>query len=514
MRGGARGQSGQGGGAGGGGMGGKVSFTADHLRAGIINLDTNNGELSLNVAVLEIGAQGTTLNGNNSLASGAAVSVDTLLLTNDQAFILSDCLPGEIAVNTFRMDGDTLHIDGSGHPFIDSLLFNNFVLAGTQANTINTIGDYTLNRVISGTGGLTKAGGGTLTLSDANTYSGGTDFGAGQLHAAHNSALGSGPLTFNGGDTLLVDGGLTLNNDIVLAQEGKVEISAGNAMLTGAVSGSAGLTKLGAGRLILVGANTYTGITTVRAGTLALNSPGDISPFLTIYDGAEFDTSGGAVPVLSQLDIRGANAVYSGDLNARNASLNFYLPAGTAAGGTMLAVSGTADITGSTVNVGIDGAGTPLQAGNSVTLIDAASLAGAPRNAVADGQGMQGVTMLYDFDIVADSANDRLLAVFSSPGPSVNLQSKALSEGFISGAVLVNQGADILAGQGMSNAVAGAKSGPAREDSLLNGFGAVSGGRVRYNTGSHVDVSGFSLITGLSAGGDTAAGRSDFGRFL
>ena len=41
--------------------------------------------------------------------------------------------------------------------------------------------------------------------------------------------------------------------------------------LTGAIGGSAGLTKSGAGRLTLAAANSYAGVTTVEGGTLAVN---------------------------------------------------------------------------------------------------------------------------------------------------------------------------------------------------------------------------------------------------
>ncbi|MDR2573399.1 MAG: autotransporter outer membrane beta-barrel domain-containing protein [Desulfovibrio sp.] len=48
----------------------------------------------------------------------------------------------------------------------------------------------------------------------------------------------------------------------------------------------------------------------------------------------------------------------------------------------------------------------------------------------------------------------------------------------------------------------------------LGAFGALSGGRSRYDTGSHVDISGVSLLTGLSFGADLTPGRLTLGAFF
>jgi hypothetical protein len=66
-------------------------------------------------------------------------------------------------------------------------------------------------------------------------------------------------------------------------------------------------------------------------------------------------------------------------------------------------------------------------------------------------------------------------------GASVNPQTKALSEGFLSGPILINMGADTLAGEGIASAVSAAKVGLAREGFGLTGFGAMGGGNLRYN---------------------------------
>lgn len=202
--------------------------------------------------------------------------------------------------------------------------------------------------------------------------------------------------------------------------------------------------------------------------------------------------------------------------------LNFYLPSTLSVGDTVLTVAGTADLTGSsgrssTVNVGINGSASPLKAGDTITLINAGTLVtNSGLKSTASGTGMQGVTLLYNFDITKDS--NKLLATVStrsgSSGPTVNEQTKALSEGFVSGMGLVTQGADVAAGQGMNSAVSAARAGSAAGGSAPAGFGALSGGSVRYNTGSHVDMHSVSLLAGLAWGANTSLGRLTFGPFF
>ncbi|MFV0348934.1 MAG: autotransporter domain-containing protein [Halodesulfovibrio sp.] len=199
--------------------------------------------------------------------------------------------------------------------------------------------------------------------------------------------------------------------------------------------------------------------------------------------------------------------------------LNFYLPSSLSAGDTVLTVTGTADLTGSSgrssvVNVGIDGSSSPLQGGDTITLIDAGTLiTNSGLNSSASGSGMQGVTLIYNFDITTE--NNKLLATVSADAePTVNEQTKALSEGFVSGMGMVTQGADVAAGQGMDSAVSAAKGGSAAGGGAMAGFGAVSGGSMRYNTGSHVDMHSASLMAGLAWGANVPLGRVTFGPFF
>lgn len=146
-------------------------------------------------------------------------------------------------------------------------------------------------------GGLTKAGTGALVLSGNNTYAGLTTVNAGVLDVQSSTALGStaGRTIVAAGATLEIEGtGLTLNEkltlgnatagatlinlngantwagNIVLPFSATVKVAAAKQLtLTGIISGTGGLTKTGGGTLLVNGnSNTFTGLTTVSAGTL------------------------------------------------------------------------------------------------------------------------------------------------------------------------------------------------------------------------------------------------------
>lgn len=104
---------------------------------------------------------------------------------------------------------------------------------------------------ISGTIDLIKNGGGTLVLTGKNSYTGGTTIDEGTLQ------LG------NGGNTGAITGNVLDNGLLVFNRSDDVTFS-------GLVNGSGALKQAGSGTLILTGANTYTGGTTVGSGILEI----------------------------------------------------------------------------------------------------------------------------------------------------------------------------------------------------------------------------------------------------
>jgi autotransporter-associated beta strand protein len=452
---------------------------------------TYAGTMSGTGALTKQGYGALTLAGTNTYSGGTTVSQGRIIAGSDAAF----------GTGAVTMDGGTT-LGFSG----DRSLANDFTL-NSLATFDASSGNGALSGDISGAGSLTKTGAGTLTLAGANTYSGRTAVLGGTLSIGSDANIGSGANMLDGG-TLQLTGNSYSKAWTLGAGSNAIDDNGGSVAFGGALSGSGGFTKTGAGTLTLAGANTYSGTTTVQAGTLALSGSGTISDKLALYNGTTFDTGGNAVS-LSQLDVHGS-AAYTGDLNMAGKTMNFYVPSAMGNGGSMLSVSGIADISAATANVGIEGSSSPLKAGDNITLIDAATLIGATANSRSRGEGMQGVTLKYEFDISIQG--NRLQATVS--GARVNEQTKALSEGFLSGLSLVNLGADLVAGPGMADAVRAARRAGIETGHGLDVFGTLSGGKVRYNSGSHVDMSSLSLLAGLSFGANLTPGWLTLGAFF
>ncbi len=108
---------------------------------------------------------------------------------------------------------------------------------------------------LSGSINLIKGGAGTLTLTGTSTYSGGTTINLGSLQIG------------NGGTTGSITGNVTNNALLVFNRSDDMTFD-------GVVSGSGALQQAGSGRLILTGANSYTGGTTINGGTLQIGNGG------------------------------------------------------------------------------------------------------------------------------------------------------------------------------------------------------------------------------------------------
>jgi autotransporter-associated beta strand protein len=341
---------------------------------------TFGGAISGTGAFQQNGPGTTILTAANTYSGPTAIGAGTL-----QAGAVNAFAPA----SAFTVaSGATLNLAGFNQT-IGSLAGAGNVMLG--AATLTTGGDNTsttYSGVISGTGGLVKTGAGTLTLSGPNSYSGGTTLAGGTLRLENNSALGTGALTTTGS---VVDyaSGATIGNPIVInSNTTQLQVTTGSATQAGAISelnGPRPLEKIGAGTLIFTAANTYSGPTTISAGTLQLGNGGtsgsilgnvvnngifainrsDAFTFSNVISGTgAFQQNGtGATTLTATNTYTGPTAVNAGALIVNGSIAN---SAVTVNAGALLAGTGTVGAT--TINAGgmfLPGSGAP---GSSMTV--------------------------------------------------------------------------------------------------------------------------------------------------
>ena len=132
------------------------------------------------------------------------------------------------------------------------------------AISFNNSTDFTLTNSISGTGSLVLTGAGTITLSGDNSFTGGVNLNSASVMLGSATALGTGPLTSNGG-TLSVTPGITLS---ALTVVGPVTL---------------------ASDLLTSGAQSYTGAVTLSAGSAV---GGVVTPMQIGSDNADIAFNG------------------------------------------------------------------------------------------------------------------------------------------------------------------------------------------------------------------------------
>ncbi|EBG7120433.1 autotransporter outer membrane beta-barrel domain-containing protein [Salmonella enterica] len=266
------------------------------------------------------------------------------------------------AENTYT--GGTTISDGT-------LVANNVEALGTGNVTdnatleLNTGGDF--DNAISGSGQVVKSGDETLTLSGANSYTGGTTISGGTLVASNVEALGTGDITDNA--TLELNAGGTFDN---------------------VISGSGQVVKSGDDALTLSGANSYTGGTTISGGTLVANNvealgTGDVTNNATL----ELNTGGDFTNAISG----SGQVVKSGDKTLTLSGANSYSGATTISGGTLIATHVNALGTGAIDNR----ASLLLDASGQFTVTDLTTESGG-NTEIGAGSTLQATTLTQKSD--------------------------------------------------------------------------------------------------------------------
>jgi len=113
----------------------------------------------------------------------------------------------------FNWNGGILRATGNETNFLRNLASSDIVIGSAGAYFDTNTYNIGINTILNGSGGLSKLGLGTLTLTAANTYSGATEINAGTLRIANTGSL-AGAVNVNNGGTLAGSG--TVKNTTVM----------------------------------------------------------------------------------------------------------------------------------------------------------------------------------------------------------------------------------------------------------------------------------------------------------
>ncbi len=353
--------------------GASVTFQTDAGRDAIMS-DTiasnlaDGGITKQGAGILRLTGLGSTYTGGTRVTDG------TLVVFNDTSL-------GGAAGGITISNGATLRS-------INTLNSTRAITLSTGGGTLDTLSaNMNLTGPVTGAGKLVKRSAGTLTLSAANTFSGGMTVEGGTLRLLNNAAAGTGAITTTG-SVVSYGNGVTLANPIVInSNTTQLEVlGADTATQAGDISETGGarpLEKIGTGTLTLTGANTYTGSTTISGGALRIGNGGTtgsvgagnvVNNGILTFERSNALTFSNVISGAGSLNQNGTGSLilngtntYTGATAVNGGSLFVNGSAAASSGLTVNTggvVGGTGQLPGTTVN-----AGGALAPGNSVGTI-------------------------------------------------------------------------------------------------------------------------------------------------
>jgi len=422
-----------------------------------------SNQISGTSAFVKSGPGVLLLTGANFYNGGTVVNEGTLVPSNAAALgsiggSLDTGSNGTLALASY--DAEFRGISGSGKISL---------AAGRTLFTTATFNSE-FSGIISGAGGISKPGSGTLTLSGKNTYTGGTVVGAGKLILSDptgnylangnmevkrddvlnpavlsGTVTGSGNFVKSGAGALFVTGSLN-NTGTVTVSEGMLNVlkldrnyinNAGltvygaTSTQTGVVSGTGFLRKNLFQDLTLTGTNTYTGGTYIYGGRIITSSNGSLGAPAPIYLDAAFATS----LISNGYNVTATTLTGTGTLSINGATLTIGDDSNFQYNGSVLGNSstqlvkkgtGTATLTGNTTYSGL----TTVQAGRLVV----------PKPA-----GNYDLTGALEFALTGDQSLNALVTGIGSVTVSGSGTLTAFNNSLYSGGTTINAGAGLLA---------------------------------------------------------------------
>jgi len=326
------------------------SLTLDGSGAGQFNIP-----LSGTGALTKIGTGSWSLTGSNTYSGVAAVNAGTLQLGSSNALL------GGGAIS---FGGGTLQFSSANTVDYSGVIVNSGSAIAIDTNGQNVT--FATSLASSNSGGLTKIGAGTLSLTGSHVYTGPTTISAGTLQFGDGTTNGS----------IVAGSGIADNATLAFNVVGNQ--SCGNV-----ISGTGVLTKSGAGTLTMTGSNAYTGATTISSGTLQI---GDGTTDGSIASSSGITNSGALVFNVAGSQSYGHVIGGTGTLNKSGSGSLIFTATSTYTGATT--------INSGTLQLGDGTSGHDGSLANTVSIVNNGSLVYNPSGTVSYSGGISGLGSL------------------------------------------------------------------------------------------------------------------------
>ncbi len=361
-----------------------------------------------------------TLSGNNTYSGNNTIGQGKVLIGDNNAFGTGSIKLGVSGVNatitiastdsTARTISNTLDTF-AGNSWITTfgeasggtgnLSFTNTtgVSLGSTSRTFNVLNTTSLASGFSTlSGAIVKTGSGTLILTGASTYNGSTTINAGTLQLGNGGTSGS----LSAGSAITNNGTLVFNRSNTMTQ---------GIAFASTIGGTGNVIQAGTGTLVLSGANTYTGSTTVSAGNITISNVsalGGTGSGTTVANGAALQIQGDIAVGAEAINLTGSGFSNAGAL--RNLSgANSLAGAITLAGTTTIGSdAGTLTLTGGvsgTQNLTLTGAGNTTISGTIATSSGSLTKNGSGTATLSAANTYSGTTTVNSGTLVAAASN-------------------------------------------------------------------------------------------------------------